>query len=373
VKGLRQPAFLCPLLMTREPAKTENRTRSHIGGRWRLAEHRRTTNHVRRRLFYYPFARPPGRQEHPQWRSQGPGKRISQGSGLVLNFSAMEKRHPNHPGELSTDQSAASRKRTRGELEARADAIQRLTAAGVPSLVGGAYAYGSYTGIYRDTKDLDLFLRKPDALRALEVLEKDGWRTERTQEVWLYKAFKGEWFVDLIFSSGNGIASVDDEWFASARPGLVFGQKVLLTPPEEMIWSKAFVLERERFDGADVAHLFRSCARTMDWERLLRRFERYWEVLLAHLLLFQFAYPCERSAIPEYAISSLLDRAGRSIRDGDWADRICRGDLLSSINYQVDVGEWGYSSGRSWDEAERPGGRENGSRAERESPIGRVG
>ena len=78
--------------------------------------------------------------------------------------------------------------------------------AGVPFVVGGAYAYATYTGIYRDTKDLDLFPRKRDAVRALEVLEKDGWRTERTDEVWLYKAFKGEYFVDFIFSSGNGVA-----------------------------------------------------------------------------------------------------------------------------------------------------------------------
>ena len=44
---------------------------------------------------------------------------------------------------------------------------------------------------------------------------------------------------------------------------------VLLAPPEEMIWSKAFVCERERYDGADVNHLLRACGRQMDWQRLL--------------------------------------------------------------------------------------------------------
>ncbi len=285
----------------------------------------------------------------------------------------MEKRHPNHPGELSTDEAAAARKRTRGELEARAEAIQRLTEVGIPFLVGGAYAYGAYAGIYRDTKDLDLFLKKSDALRALDILSADGWRTERTFEVWLYKAFKGEWFVDLIFSSGNGIADVDEEWFEHAKTGTVFGHRVALTPPEEMIWSKAFVLERERFDGADVAHIFRCCAKTMDWERLLRRFERYWEVLLAHLMFFQFAYPSERNAIPPDVLSQLLDRARQSMGEGDWKGRICRGDLLSSVNYQVDIRDWGYSSGRRWDEAQRPGGGQNGSRPQREDQSGSLG
>src|SRR5687767_15007224 len=172
----------------------------------------------------------------------------------------MEKRHPNHPGDMGTDASLAENGRDRGEINARAHAIQQLTDAGVPFVVGGAYAYACYTGIYRDTKDLDLFLRKGDAVGALEVLARNGWRTERTDEVWLYKAFKGEWFVDLIFSSGNGVATVDDEWFVYARGGKTFGLPVLLVPPEEMIWSKAFVLERERYDGADVIHLLHAMA-----------------------------------------------------------------------------------------------------------------
>jgi len=52
-----------------------------------------------------------------------------------------EARHPNHPGELSTEASAAERMRNGNELEARARAIQVLQEAGVPFLVGGAYAY----------------------------------------------------------------------------------------------------------------------------------------------------------------------------------------------------------------------------------------
>src|SRR4051794_5934065 len=173
----------------------------------------------------------------------------------IHSFRRMEKRHPNHPGELSTNAKQAEVLRHPDEIGVRARAIEVLQDAGVPFVVGGAYAYAQYTGVYRDTKDLDLFPRKRDALRALEVLGKDGWRTERTDEVWLYKAFKGEYFVDFIFSSGNGVAVVDDEWFEHAKLGEVFGHQCLIAPAEEMIWSKAFVVERERYDGADVNHL----------------------------------------------------------------------------------------------------------------------
>jgi len=265
----------------------------------------------------------------------------------------MEKRHPNHPGELSTDAGIVERSRDRGEINARARAIEVLSDAGVPFVVGGAYAYATYTGIYRDTKDLDLFPRKRDAIRALEILEKDGWRTERADEVWLYKGFKGEWFVDLIFSSGNGVAVVDDEWFEHAKVGEVFGHECLIAPAEEMIWSKAFVVERERYDGADVNHLIKCAGHRMDWHRLMRRFERHWEVLLSHLMMYRFAYPGERSIIPEWVMIELLSRSVDTVKQGDWSQRICRGNLISKVNYTVDIRDWGYEDGRKWDESER--------------------
>ena len=42
---------------------------------------------------------------------------------------------------------------------------------------------------------------------------------------------------------------------------------------------------------------------------MLRRFDRYWEVLLGHLMMFRFAYPCERDAVPDWVMAELLSRA----------------------------------------------------------------
>ena len=265
----------------------------------------------------------------------------------------MGKPHPNHPGEIGIDARLAECLRRPKELNIRAAAVEHLSSAGVPFVVGGAYAFASYTGIYRDTKDLDLFPRRADALRALEVLRTHGWRTERTDEVWIYKAFQGEYYVDLIFSSGNAVAEVDDEWFRYARRGEVFGHPTLIAPPEELIWSKAFVLERERYDGADVLHIIRGAGRQLDWNRLMRRFDRYWELLLSHLLLFRFAYPSDRSIVPDWVMIDLLSRAAETVRHGDWDERVCRGNLFSKVNYGVDIREWGYLDGRNWDERER--------------------
>jgi len=262
-------------------------------------------------------------------------------------------RHPNHPGKIGLEPRLAELLRTPEELQSRGHALRVLDRARVPYLVGGAYAFSGYTGIYRDTKDLDLFLRQRDAEVALEVLEHAGWRTERHDEGWIYKGYRGEFFVDLIFNSGNGVARVDDLWFEHAGEGRAFGRNVRLVPPEELIWSKAFVLERERFDGADVLHLLRASGDRFDWARLLSRFDRYWEVLLSHLMLFRFAYPSERGLVPDWVMSELLGRTLDSMREGEPAEKLCRGNLLSRVNYAIDIREWGYADGRAWDERER--------------------
>ena len=100
----------------------------------------------------------------------------------------------------------------------------------------------------------------------------------------------------MIFSSGNGIAVVDEQWFEHATEREVLGISVKVAPAEESVWSKAFVMERERYDGADVAHIILAYGDRMDWRRLIDRFGRYWRVLLAHLVLYGFIYPSARAA-----------------------------------------------------------------------------
>ena len=149
---------------------------------------------------------------------------------------------------------------------------------------------------------------------------------------------------------------MDDDWFIYATRGTILGHSVLLSPVEESIWSKGFVMERERFDGADVIHLVRAFGAQMDWVRLLRRFDRYWEVLLSHLLLFRFTYPGERTTVPDSVMSELLGRATDSLHQGNWEEKLCRGNLISSCNFQLDLGHWGYQNGRQWDEEQRESG-----------------
>lgn len=224
------------------------------------------------------------------------------------------------------------------------DVLTRLEAAHIPFLVGGAFACARYSNIDRETKDLDIFLRSSEMPPALTVLEQAGYRTELPFPHWLGKVRWNGSFMDLIYSSGNGLARVDDLWFEHAVEDEVLGVAVRLCPPEEMIWSKAFIQERERFDGADVMHLFRELGPTLDWPRLLTRFGDHWPVLFSHVILFRFVYPDRRDQVPAWVVEELARRFHAQRQDPDC--RICNGTLLSREQYLYDIEQRGYKDAR---------------------------
>ena len=226
------------------------------------------------------------------------------------------------------------------------DVLQLLNERKVGYLVGGAYAFARYTGIERHTKDLDLFLRRSDFQLVADALRAAGLRTELTHPHWIGKAFSADLFVDLIFGGGNGEAEVDELWFEHAVESRLFGVPVRLCPAEEMIWSKSWVMERERFDGADVNHLILQRGKDLDWNRLLLRFGEHWRVLLFHVIAFGFSYPSDRDLVPREVVEKLVARLAGELADGSGRDRVCNGTLLSRAQYLVDIDQWNYFDGR---------------------------
>ena len=238
-----------------------------------------------------------------------------------------------------------------GELDESARAfyvrtLGLLRNADIPFLVGGAYALNYYTGIARHTKDFDVFVRREHYGDVAMVLEAAGIETELTFPHWLGKASCEHGAIDVIFSSGNGLSQVDDAWFEHSVVGSVLGFEVRVCPPEEMIWSKAFITERERYDGADIMHLLLARAERLDWQRLLARFDAHWRVLLSYLGLFGFVYPSERARIPEWVMKELIERLSRELAAPPSLRRVCQGTLLSRQQYLTDVGPWGFEDAR---------------------------
>jgi hypothetical protein len=227
--------------------------------------------------------------------------------------------------------------------------LELLAAAGLAHLVGGGYALGHYTGVARDTKDFDIFVRREEYDAVMNVLSRAGYHTELTFRHWLGKASCEQAYIDVIFNSGNGVVRVDEEWFRHASPGEALGRKVLFCPAEEMIWSKAYIMERERYDAADVMHLILARAERIDWARLVERFADHWRVLLSHLCLFGFIYPSERDRIPGWVMTGLMGRLDRETRAPPPVEKICQGTLLSREQYLIDVQRWGLADVRHTD------------------------
>jgi hypothetical protein len=179
---------------------------------------------------------------------------------------------------------------------------------------------------------------------ACAVLEAEGFRTERTFPHWLAKAWCGEHFIDLIFSSANGLCPVDDAWFEHAAKCTLFDTPVLVAPVIETIWTKCFVMERERFDGADICHLIEACGDTIDWQRLIDRFGPHWRILLGHLAFFAFMFPGSRNKVPSWVVEQLGQRFASEHHVEDAG--VCQGTLVSRAQYLVDVRERGYEDAR---------------------------
>ncbi|OQW32278.1 MAG: hypothetical protein A4E19_19815 [Nitrospira sp. SG-bin1] len=221
-------------------------------------------------------------------------------------------------------------------------ALRDMRHSGIPFLVGGAFALESYAGVVRRTKDLDVFVHRETVDQLMRFLAEKGYATEVRFPHWICKAWKEDHVIDIIFGSGNGICAVDAEWFGEAPKVVLLGEPAYLVPVEEMIWSKAFVMDRERYDGADIAHLFHACSRTLDWSRLLRRFHAHWRVLFSHMILFGYVYPGRRLHIPRWLMGELLRRVELESVTVPSDRTVCQGTLLSWGQYldSIERGEY---------------------------------
>jgi Nucleotidyl transferase of unknown function (DUF2204) len=232
------------------------------------------------------------------------------------------------------------------ERETYKRALEALNAVGVDYVVAGAYAMYEHTGIYRKTKDLDLFFEPSSVVVAARALRDAGFVTRLEDSHWLAKATLGTHFVDLIYGMGNGVAFIDKEWITHSRPGILAATPVRFAPPEELVWHRLFISERHRHDVADNLHLILCLGDTFDWRRLVDRVGPHWPMLLAQIATYSYVYPGYRSNIPSWVYEDLIERAGKELsKDSDDLD-FTRGPLISRFSFTIDVREWGFADPR---------------------------
>src|SRR3569833_2455916 len=149
------------------------------------------------------------------------------------------------------------------------EALEIILESLLPFLLGGVFAMFHLTGIYRDTKDLDLFCKASDYPKILKFFADKGYRTDLYDVRWLAKVYKDDYIIDIIFDTVNNICRVDDSWLKYATKARFMGVDVLLLAPEELVFCKLYVLNRERYDAADINHVLLKTGWDFDWKRLL--------------------------------------------------------------------------------------------------------
>ena len=220
------------------------------------------------------------------------------------------------------------------------DVLLFMNEKSIPYVVSGTFALHEHTGIWRQTKDMDLFVTPGDMRRALELFKAAGYETWVKDPVWLGKVVRGKHFVDLITCMSNAVLQVDKSWIERGVEADVSGILSRVLGAEELLASKIFVVRRERFDGADVVHIIYAMRDLLDWNRVFQLVGDHWEMLLWSLVFFRYIYPRHANEIPRWVWHDLLARFERDLIDPK-LDAPFRGSLIDENMFAIDVQEWG--------------------------------
>jgi hypothetical protein len=177
----------------------------------------------------------------------------------------------------------------------------------------------------------------------MELLREAGFKCETCDPIWLFKAHHNGFFVDLITGMSNATIVVEDSWIERAKPAIVHTVQTRVLAAEELLASKLFVTRRERFDGADIAHIIFGTNGNLDWQRILRLVGENWEVLFWALILYRYVYPAQTHFVPVTVWRDLIHRFECALAHPDPAARF-RGSLIDDKMFAIDVNEWGLAN-----------------------------
>jgi hypothetical protein len=202
----------------------------------------------------------------------------------------------------------------------------------VPYALGGGLSVGIYTGKARYTKDLDIYILPEDRDRVIDMTIRCGlgdyYETKPYDRSWIYRAHTGEIIVDSIWAMANRRTQVDHGWLDRGPMIRMFDRQVRVIPPEELIWSKLYVMQRDRCDWPDILNLICATGPTLDWNHLIERVAEDLPLVKALLAIFAWISPEEAAALPKWVWQTLELPLPASSRDPEGRPR--RPDLLDT-------------------------------------------
>lgn len=185
-----------------------------------------------------------------------------------------------------------------------AHVIHEAQAQGLRFALGGAFASATYTGHWRNTKDLDFYVLPEDREAMIRVVThcglNDYFDELEYDRGWIYRAHQGEIIVDVIWAMANRRSQVDEQWLSRGPEISVRGEKLRIVPVEEMIWGKIYIVHRDRCDWPDLLNMIYAAGPTLDWQHLLDRLGEDAVLLTGVLSVFTWLCPGRSQKLPAW-------------------------------------------------------------------------
>jgi len=210
--------------------------------------------------------------------------------------------------------------------------LDRICARNLPFALGGGLALGYYTSHLRRSKDLDIYVRPQDREAIIHDVTTCGlvdyFDVAPYDREWIYRAHSDGVIVDTIWAMANKRTVVDDAWVTEGPTVHLCGQMFRVLPPEELIWSKLYVLQRDRCDWPDIFNLMSATGPSLDWQRLFQCVAEDLPLLKSILSVFSWLSPERAIRIPRRVWASL--DLPFPVMQQDPAGRPSRKDLLDT-------------------------------------------
>ena len=178
----------------------------------------------------------------------------------------------------------------------------------IPFAIGGGLSLMVYAGQLRDTKDIDIYVQ-PQHREAMIQVVLDAGLTDYYERApydrnWIFRGFRDNLIVDVIWAMANQRAQVDPEWLDG--PSVLIDELTFrLLRPEEALWGKLYVLQRDRCDWPDALSMLYSIGTELDWARLLNRVAEDMPLLAALVRVFRWICPERCDEFPQAVLQQL--------------------------------------------------------------------
>ena len=153
-------------------------------------------------------------------------------------------------------------------LETMKRAAAALQQAEVPFALGGGLACWARGGPETE-HDVDFVVTPDHSDDALDALAREGFRTEKPPEDWLYKAYDGDVLIDVIFNPRGG--PIHDGVLQRAEELEVHAVRMPVMSLEDVMVTKLLALREHEVDFDSVLEIARSLREQIDWDDVRRR------------------------------------------------------------------------------------------------------